>query len=134
MASRALAARRAMPAGFRATPYDPAIPGEPPWTFGYLFDVIHTRDPWMHRVDISRATGHRMRLSADHDGRLIADAVADWARRHERPFTLRLGGPAGGGYHRGEGGAVISIDSVEFCRMLSGRAPGSDLFGVAVPF
>ena len=29
-----------------------------PWTFGYLIDVILTRDPWMHRLDIAAATGH----------------------------------------------------------------------------
>ena len=27
------------------------------WTFGFLFDIILTRDPFMHRLDISRATG-----------------------------------------------------------------------------
>ena len=30
-----------------------------PWTFGYLIDVILTRDPWMHRLDIAAATGTR---------------------------------------------------------------------------
>ena len=28
-----------------------------PWTLGYLIDVILTRDPWMHRMDIAAATG-----------------------------------------------------------------------------
>ena len=27
------------------------------WTFGYIFDVILTRDPFMHRIDIAQATG-----------------------------------------------------------------------------
>ena len=52
------------------------------WTFGYLFDVIHTRDPWIHRVDICRAIGRELELTAEHDGRIVADVVADWARRH----------------------------------------------------
>lgn len=26
------------------------------WTLGYLIDTILTRDPWMHRIDIARAT------------------------------------------------------------------------------
>ena len=30
-----------------------------PWTFGFLFDVILTRDPWLHRTDIAAATGRR---------------------------------------------------------------------------
>jgi hypothetical protein len=55
---------------------------------GYLLDTILTRDPWMHRVDIARATGRDMVLTADHDGRIVADVVAEWARRHGQPFTL----------------------------------------------
>ncbi|GAB3826320.1 hypothetical protein GCM10027610_007720 [Dactylosporangium cerinum] len=27
------------------------------WTFAYLMDVILTRDPFMHRLDICAATG-----------------------------------------------------------------------------
>lgn len=38
------------------------------WTIGYLLDVILTRDPWMHRVDITRATGAPHVLTPDHDG------------------------------------------------------------------
>jgi hypothetical protein len=34
----------------------------------------------------------------------------------------------------GTGGAELAIDAVEFCRTLSGRAPGSGLLGQAVPF
>jgi hypothetical protein len=104
------------------------------WKLGYLFDVILTRDPWMHRVDISRATGHPMVLTAEHDGRLVADVVAEWARRHGQPFELHLGGPAGGEYTQGEGGEVISIDAVEFCRTISGRATGTGLLNQEVPF
>ena len=66
------------------------------WRMGYLLDVILTRDPWMHRVDIARATGREMVLTPEHDGRIIADVVAEWARRHGQPFTLTLTGPAGG--------------------------------------
>jgi uncharacterized protein (TIGR03083 family) len=57
MAPLGLAARRATTAEQRAVPYAPALPGAGQWTMGYLFDVIHTRDPWMHRVDICLATG-----------------------------------------------------------------------------
>ena len=56
-APRALAARRATTPELRATPYRLDIPGEHGWTLGYLLDVIHTRDPWLHRVDVCRATG-----------------------------------------------------------------------------
>src|SRR5215207_1566474 len=43
------------------------------WTFGFLFDVVLTRDTWMHRTDISRALGRELELTADHDGVLVAD-------------------------------------------------------------
>jgi hypothetical protein len=36
----------------------------------------------MHRIDICRATGRQPVLTAGHDGRLIADMVADLAGVH----------------------------------------------------
>jgi uncharacterized protein (TIGR03083 family) len=133
-APRGLAARRALPAAVRAAPYDPQLPGESPWTLGYLFDVIFTRDPWMHRIDICRAIGTAPLLTSEHDGRLVADVVAEWARRHAQPVTLELTGPAGGRYTAGEGGESLALDAVEFCRILSGRAEASGLLAVHVPF
>jgi hypothetical protein len=47
---------------------------------------------------------------------------------------LRLTGPAGGTFTRGEGGEEIAIDAVEFCRILSGRGIGSGLLNQEVPF
>lgn len=104
------------------------------WKAGYLFDVILTRDTWMHRVDIAQATGKPMLLTGDHDGRIVADVVAEWARRHGKPFRLVLTGPAGGEYVAGEDGERLTIDAVEFCRMLSGRAAGTGLLTQEVPF
>ena len=46
------------------------------WSIGYLTDVILTRDPWMHRLDLARATGRELVLTADHDGVIVADVVA----------------------------------------------------------
>jgi hypothetical protein len=88
----------------------------------------------MHRADIARATGTDMVLTADHDGRIIADVVAEWARRHGQPFTLSLTGPAGGEYIGGRNGEHIPIDAVEFCRTLAGRAQGTGLLTQEVPF
>jgi hypothetical protein len=88
----------------------------------------------MHRVDITRATGREMVLTADHDGRLVADVVAEWARRHGQPFTLHLTGPAGGVFTQGTGGDELTLDAVEFCRTLSGRANGAGLLTQEVPF
>jgi uncharacterized cupin superfamily protein len=73
-------------------------------------------------------------LTADHDGRIVADVVAEWARAHGRPYRLTLTGPAGGTWSAGAGGAEVRLDAVEFCRVLSGRAEGTGLLAHAVPF
>ena len=104
------------------------------WTIGYLVDVILTRDPWMHRADIARATGTAHVLTAEHDGVLVADVAAEWAARHGQPYTLRLTGPAGGTWASGEGGPLIETDAVEFCRLLSGRGHAGGLLAIQVPF
>jgi uncharacterized protein (TIGR03083 family) len=107
------------------------------WSLGYLGDTIYLRDAWLHRVDVTRATGAALVLTADHDGRIVADVVAEWARRHGRPFTLRLDGPAGGAFTGGrpaEADPLIHLDAVEFCRILSGRADGAGLLCTVVPF
>ncbi|MGY1739321.1 MULTISPECIES: maleylpyruvate isomerase family mycothiol-dependent enzyme [unclassified Blastococcus] len=109
------------------------------WTFGYLFDVVLTRDTWMHRVDVCRATGREPELTGDHDGVLVADVVAEWAARHGRPFRLRLTGPAGGTWTSRTSGTPapgddLELDAVEFCRLLSGRGAGEGLLARQVPF
>jgi uncharacterized protein (TIGR03083 family) len=104
------------------------------WTFGFLFDVVLTRDTWMHRVDIARATGRGLALTPDHDGVLVADVVAEWGQRHGRPHRLRLTGPAGGTWAVGDGGPELELDAVEFCRVLSGRGNGTGLLAEQVPF
>lgn len=104
------------------------------WSLGYLLDVILTRDPWMHRVDLSRATGQALTLTSDHDGVLVDDVVAEWAQRHGQPYQLRLTGPAGGSWSHGSGGEQIEMDAVEFCRALSGRAHREGLLDLDVPF
>jgi len=131
---RALAGRTATPADVRGSTFSTGLPGEADWTYGYLIDVVFTRDLWMHRVDICRATGRPMQLTSEHDGRIVADVVADWGRRHGQPFTLRLDGPAGGSFVAGQGGPDIRLDAVEFCRMLSGRGSGDGLLATRVPF
>lgn len=103
------------------------------WTLGYLFDVILTRDPFLHRVDITRATGLPMTATADHEGVIVADAVAEWAGRHGASYDLTLTGPAGGHWGHGDG-ERIEMDAFEFCRAVSGRAPVSGLLTIQVPF
>ncbi len=89
----------------------------------------------MHRLDTCRAAGRDMVLTAEHDGRLIADVVAEWARRHGQPFTLVLAGPAGGRWQSGDAGDRIELDALEFCWTLAGRIPGGGgLLTTMVPF
>lgn len=103
-------------------------------TLGHLMDVVYTRDVWLHRVDIARATGRALDLDRETDGRIVEDVVAEWATRHGQPFRLTLSGPAGGDFRQGEGGAHLQLDAVEFCRVLSGRAPGDGLLAIRVVF
>jgi uncharacterized protein (TIGR03083 family) len=104
------------------------------WRIGYLLDVVLTRDVWMHRVDLSRATGRQLELTPGHDGVLVADIVAEWAQRHGAAHRLRLTGPAGGEWSGGTDGEEIELEAVEFCRILSGRGSGPGLLGQQVPF
>jgi uncharacterized protein (TIGR03083 family) len=133
VAVRAVRARSRIPGLVRAVP----IPFGPPLgtrPLGYLMGCIYTRDAWMHRIDLARATGRPLRLTADHDGRIVADVVAEWAGTHGQPFTLTLTGPAGGTWSRGTDGEAITVDAIEFCRILSGRATGTGLLVHEVPF
>jgi uncharacterized protein (TIGR03083 family) len=134
-APRSVRVRRRMPGLLRRMPMkvDPPFDKDG-WRLGYLMDVIYNRDAWMHRVDITRALGRDMALSGEHDGRLVADVVAEWAQRHGKPFTLVLTGPAGGMFVAGTGGERIELDALEFCRILSGRAEGTGLMSTEVPF
>lgn len=106
------------------------------WTLGYLIDTIYLRDLWMHRVDTCRATGRELVLTAEHDGRIVDDVVAEWARRHGQPFELVLTGPAGGTFASGAGETAqsLELDAVEFCRILAGRGEATGLMTTIVPF
>jgi len=102
------------------------------WSVGFLIDVILTRDPFMHRLDICAAIGIAPAATAEHEGRLVDDIVREWAERHGQPSTLELTGPAGGTW--GTGGERITRDALDFCRVLSGRGEATGLLATAVPF
>ena len=92
----------------RAMPVAQPVGGiDETWTIGFLIDTILTRDTWMHRVDTARATGRPVGLTADHDGVLVADVVAEWAGRHGAPCVVRPTGPAGGQWQFGTGGPEL---------------------------
>jgi uncharacterized protein (TIGR03083 family) len=134
IAPKAVRGRRRMPGPLRAVPFKPGAPFEGTWKLGCLIDTIMNRDSWMHRVDLTRATGKELVLTAQHDGRIVADVVAEWARAHRQPFILTLEGPAGATFVHGDRGDELRLDAVEFCRILSGRGAGAGLLSHQVPF
>ncbi|HMS73666.1 maleylpyruvate isomerase family mycothiol-dependent enzyme [Gordonia sp. (in: high G+C Gram-positive bacteria)] len=115
--------------------YVPVPIGEPiGWKpVNYLLEVGFTRDTWAHRIDIHAAIGRPMDLDPDHDGRLVADIVGEWADVHGAPFELQLTGPAGGTFSHGVDGEHIEIDALDFIRTLAGRLPGTGVLANPLP-
>jgi len=118
VAPHALRGRRRLPSVLRRWVRIEAPPPLGSMRLGYLIDTIYTRDVWMHRVDISRATGRELCLDESHDGQLVSEIVCDWAAQHSQPYDLTLGDPAGGRFSRGVGGECIQPDAVEFSRIV----------------
>lgn len=107
-----------------AIPHD--VPGK--LSLRHLMWVIHSRDTWMHRLDICRATGRAFEQTREHDGRIAALVMLDvadlLARRFDGPALLfELSGVAGGAWKigRGEAAATINMDVLEFNIFASGR-------------
>jgi uncharacterized protein (TIGR03083 family) len=133
---KAVRGRRRVPALIRNLPMPEAqtVGGQTEsWTFGFLFDTILTRDPFMHRIDISKVTGIPMMATAHHEGVLLDDIVREWAARHGQDFKLELSGPAGGSWGTSKG-EPMTMDAFEFCQVLAGRKPATGLLIEQVPF
>jgi uncharacterized protein (TIGR03083 family) len=97
-------------------------------SFEYLMWVIHSRDTWMHRLDICRATDHHFQQSAEHDGRIAALVMLDVAKALTPHLTnqaliFELTGVAGGTWKVGAGQAVATVrmDVLDFNIFASGR-------------
>jgi uncharacterized protein (TIGR03083 family) len=94
----------------------------------HLMWVTHSRDTWMHRLDICRATGRPFEQTREHDGRiaeLVMVDVADALARKSAGPALRfeLTGVAGGTWKIGAGdpAAAIRMDVLDFNIFASGR-------------
>ncbi len=85
---RAIATRKRLPAVLRAVRLPLPLLGVVP--ISYLTDLIYTRDMWMHRLDICRATGREIVQTPQHDGRITTLVVRDLARK----LTAKLAGQA----------------------------------------
>jgi uncharacterized protein (TIGR03083 family) len=129
---RAVRGRRFAPPPLRwlPVPFGPPIGWKP---LSYLLREGFTRDTWMHRIDIARATDRPLTLTAAHDGRLVQGIVAEWAVTHGQAFTADLGGPAGGRFAYRSGGPRLELDAIEFCRILAGRGQGDGLLENKLP-
>ncbi|GGL12289.1 hypothetical protein Sme01_68910 [Sphaerisporangium melleum] len=140
---RAVRLRMALASAAGFVPLPVGEPVNENWPMRYLLRTIYTRDLWMHRIDVSRACDRPLQVTAGHDGRIVADLVADWAGRHGRPFALELTGPAGGRYGVGRPAwEPLEMDAIEFGRTLAGRGDAAAratgeaaaLLRVPVPF
>jgi len=58
-------------------------------SFGYLMDIIYPRDEWMHRYDICAATGKKMVITPEHDGRILDLVLLDIAKKLKRQLAGR---------------------------------------------
>jgi uncharacterized protein (TIGR03083 family) len=122
--------RTPLPARYLPMPFGPPVGWVP---LRYLLDVGFTRDVWCHRIDLHQAIKRPMQVTADHDGRLVADIVLEWANIHRQPFELVLDGPAGGKFSQGVGGERVEIDALDFIRVVSGRLPGTGVLANPLP-
>jgi uncharacterized protein (TIGR03083 family) len=94
----------------------------------HLMWVIHSRDTWMHRLDICRATGREFYQTREHDGRMVALVMRDVDIQLEkkpdgRAIRFELTGAAGGTYQVGAGNpdATFRMDALDFAIFASGR-------------
>ncbi len=104
-------------------------------SFEYLMDIIYPRDQWMHRYDICAATGKKMIVTPEHDGRIIALVLLDINKKlkkqlHHRTILLELTGPLTAVYQFGNKttpDCTISIDVFDFNLRASGRISMEEL-------
>lgn len=130
---RAIATRKRLPAIVRAIRLPLPLLGVVP--LGYLTDLIYTRDMWMHRLDICRATGREMVQTSQHDGRITALVVRDLARKLTpklagQAVVYELTGTSGGCWSLGENAsprATITMDVLDFHLLASGRLPAQEI-------
>lgn len=100
----------------------------------YLMDTLYPRDQWMHRYDICTATGKKMVVTPEHDGRIVALVVLDIARKlqkrpDQRSLALQLAGDLPADYVLGNASTpecTLAIDVFDFNLRASGRISSED--------
>lgn len=101
----------------------------------HLMWVVHSRDTWMHRLDICLATGREFVQTAAHDGRIAALVMRDVGALLQpklagRAVLFDLTGVAGGKWQVGPGEAAASVqmDVLDFNIYASGRFTPAQAF------
>ena len=94
----------------------------------HLMWVIHSRDTWMHRLDICRATNREFQQTREHDGRIAALVMRDVdillrEKLGGRAVVFDSSGVAGDVWKvgTGEAAATIQMDVLDFNIFASGR-------------
>jgi hypothetical protein len=78
------------------------------------------------------AIGATPDLDRDHDGRIVADLVSEWAETHGEPFVLELT-DLHSTFQSGASGEHVRISTTDFARILSGRASGDGVMRHPLP-
>jgi uncharacterized protein (TIGR03083 family) len=124
---RAIATRARLPMLLRALRMPLPALGIVP--FGYLTDLIYTRDMWMHRLDLSRATQREMVMTPEHDGRIVSLVIRDVAKKlaaklRTTSIVYHLSGKVSGTWQLGQKvppAATLQLDVLDFNLLASGR-------------
>lgn len=94
----------------------------------YLMWIIHSRDTWMHRLDICRATQREFQQTREHDGRIVALIMRDVdnllrKQLDGRAVIFDLSGITGDVWKigSGEATAALQMDALDFSIFASGR-------------
>ncbi len=124
---RAIATRARLPVLLRALRVPLPALGLVP--VGYLTDLIYTRDMWMHRLDLCRATGREMVMTPEHDGRIVSLVMRDVAKKltatlRNTSMVYHLSGGVDGTWQLGAKvppATTLHLDVVNFNLLASGR-------------
>lgn len=111
MGPKAIRNRKRLPGPMRMIRIDAKpMPGK--MSMAYLVDVIYPRDQWMHRMDICRATGKKLVVTPDHDGRLLDLVMLDIAKSlgGRLSLTVNVTGALNASYRFGEGEPQTELD------------------------
>lgn len=114
---------------FFARAISPPRPDGTRLSLAHMLDVIYSRDTWMHRIDLARATNREMKLTRAHDGRIVELVMRDVNAllapiMGSDAMDVELTGAAGGEWRIGSASparAVIRMDAVDFNIYASGR-------------